>query len=66
MMWVEEKMGRKFIEVPLFELSKCFDDSTVTTPLIFVLSAGSDPLADFRKLAEEKGMLRKCEIISLG
>ena len=47
MMWVEEKMGRKFIEVPVFELEKCYNDSLVTTPLIFVLSAGSDPKADF-------------------
>ena len=46
-MWVEEKMGRKFIEVPVFELEKCYNDSSVTTLLIFVLSSGSDPKADF-------------------
>jgi dynein heavy chain len=59
-------MGRKFIEVPVFEIEKCFDDSSSLTPLIFVLSAGSDPVSDFIKFAEEKNMARKCEMISLG
>lgn len=36
------------------------------TPLIFVLSAGSDPVADFLKFAEEMTMSKKYESISLG
>jgi dynein heavy chain len=46
---------------PLFDLAKCYKDSTMQTPLIFVLSAGSDPVADFLKFAEEKEMLKRYE-----
>jgi len=38
---------------PVFDLEKCYKDSTPVTPLIFVLSAGSDPVNDFLKFAEE-------------
>jgi len=38
----------------------------VTIPLIFVLSAGSDPVADFQRFAEEMNMSKKLEQISLG
>jgi len=45
--WIQEKIGQQFIIVPVFELAKCYKDSTIITPLIFVLSPGSDPVADF-------------------
>jgi dynein heavy chain len=45
-------MGEKFIVAPTFDLGKCYRDSSVVTPLIFVLSSGSDPVADFIKFAE--------------
>lgn len=50
--WITDKMGERFIISPTFDLSKCYKDSTIQTPLIFVLSAGSDPVADFLKFAE--------------
>lgn len=51
--YISEIIGKKFIMVPTFELAKCFKDSSIITPLIFVLSAGSDPVADFLRFAEE-------------
>jgi dynein heavy chain len=36
------------------------------TPLIFVLSAGSDPVNDFLKFAEEQNMGKRYDSISLG
>ena len=36
------------------------------SPLIFVLSAGSDPVADMLAFAEASGMGAKLESISLG
>ncbi len=45
-------MGKKFIVAPTFDLNSCYRDSTVVTPLIFVLSAGSDPVADFLKFTD--------------
>lgn len=36
------------------------------SPLIFVLSQGSDPIADFLKFADEQEMMKKYDSISLG
>ena len=64
--WISGKLGKQFIEAPTFKLEKCFKDSSINTPLIFVLSAGSDPVADFMKFADEMGMLKRFDTISLG
>ena len=49
--YVSATMGEKFIVAPTFDLSKCYRDSSIVSPLIFVLSAGSDPVADFVKFS---------------
>ena len=54
--FVEAQMGRKFVEPPTFDLTACHADSSATTPLIFVLSAGSDPTAALLQFAAEKDM----------
>ena len=59
-------MEEKFIIVPTFDLSKCYKDSTTQTPLIFVLSPGSDPTSDLLKFAEEMNMVKRITSISLG
>ena len=64
--FITEKIGREFIVPPTFDLSKCYKDSTLMSPLIFVLSAGSDPVSDFLKFADEMGMSKKYDSISLG
>jgi len=47
-------------------LGTCYDDSSNISPLIFVLSAGSDPIADFKKYAEERDMMARIDLVSLG
>jgi len=64
--WVTLKIGRQFVEPPTFDLGQCFKDATVTTPLIFVLSPGSDPIADFKRFADEMGFGKRYDQISLG
>lgn len=64
--YVSVTMGEKFIIAPTFDLSKCYRDSSIVTPLIFVLSSGSDPVADFLKFAQESGMAERYRSISLG
>ena len=51
---------------PAFNLGKCYDDSAAVVPLIFVLSAGSDPMAGLLQFAEEKDMSMRINYISLG
>ena len=44
-----------------------FRDSNSTTPLLFILSAGSDPMAGLMKFAEDRGFTgNKFNAISLG
>lgn len=54
--FITEKIGKDFIDPPTFNLAACYKDSSNISPLIFVLSAGSDPIADFKKYAAEFGM----------
>jgi dynein heavy chain len=64
--YVIEKLGQKFVEPPPFNLSACFKDSNVLTPLVFVLSKGSDPTKAFNEFAVKQKMDRKTKMLSLG
>lgn len=64
--FITERIGKQFIDPPTFDLNACFNDSTNISPLIFILSAGSDPIADFKKFAEESDMTKRMDLISLG
>ncbi|KAH9163072.1 hypothetical protein LEN26_000647, partial [Aphanomyces euteiches] len=48
---VIEMLGKEFIEPPPFDLQETFEDSTPVSPLIFVLSQGSDPAKDLLTFA---------------
>lgn len=52
-------LGKTFIESPVFDLKGSFTDSTPTTPIIFVLSPGADPISYLLSLAKEKEIDRK-------
>lgn len=52
--YVTKIMGEKFIIPPTLHFDSIFEQSTSTTPVIFVLSPGSDPTGDIQKLAERK------------
>ena len=49
-----EKLGKKFVEPPPFDLAKSYNDSNHCTPLIFILSPGADPTMSLLKYAEDK------------
>jgi dynein heavy chain len=59
-------IGQKFVEPPTFDIAKSFADSVNTTPLIFILSPGTDPVADVILFADKLGMGKRFESISLG
>jgi dynein heavy chain len=47
-----------------FSIEPSFNESSAGTPLIFVLSPGSDPMAALLKFAEDRGI--RVETVSLG
>ena len=65
--FVANEQGNKFIEPPPFNLKACYSDSVCSTPLIFVLTPGADPMLELLKLADELGFGGKRLLsISLG
>lgn len=61
---VEQYLGPDFIKSLPFDLSKIFPDSSAITPLIFLLSPGSDPFVSLTTFSQEKK--RSMSSISLG
>ncbi|XP_061590831.1 dynein axonemal heavy chain 12 [Cololabis saira] len=65
--FVTGRLGKKFVQPPPFDLSKSYQESNSTIPLVFVLSPGADPLANLLKFANGKKMDgAKFQSISLG
>lgn len=63
----KQEMGNSFIEPPPFDLRACYEDSTCSTPLIFVLTPGADPMTELLRVADELGFGgKKLASISLG
>jgi dynein heavy chain len=62
--FVKEKLGEQFIDPPPFDLGLIYKDSQNNTPLIFVLSPGSDPLTNLLKFADLKK--KNISMVSLG
>ncbi|KAL8439659.1 hypothetical protein Efla_004567 [Eimeria flavescens] len=64
--YVSSELGSRFLDPPPFDLAQCYKDSTPQTPLIFILSQGSDPVSELVRFAKEVKMSRRFESISLG
>uniref|UniRef100_A0A8C9ZPR8 Dynein axonemal heavy chain 1 n=1 Tax=Sander lucioperca TaxID=283035 RepID=A0A8C9ZPR8_SANLU len=64
--FVSAQLGQRFIEPQTSDLSVVFTESSPSTPLIFVLSPGTDPAADLYKFADVMQFSKKMNAISLG
>ena len=62
--FIVDYIGEKYVKPPTFELANIYLESRATTPLIFVLSPGSDPLKALLKFADSKN--KRPDPISLG
>ena len=65
--FVEAKMGEKYTQPPVLNYHTIFEQSSNTSPVVFILSPGADPLQDLQALAESVGMgANKFRFLSLG
>lgn len=64
--FVSNEMDERYIKPPPFSISISYADSYCLSPLIFILSPGTDPMGALVKFSEEKGYSKKFFYISLG
>ncbi len=50
-----ENLGPLFVESPSIDLSILYASMVCTSPLVFILSTGSDPMSSFLRFAKEMG-----------
>ena len=60
--FIAYQTGQAFVQPAAFDTSNSFADLVSTTPLIFILSPGTDVIA----FADKLGMLKRFESVSLG
>eukprot|EP00746_Dinoflagellata_sp_MGD_P065558 gnl/MRDRNA2_/MRDRNA2_27306_c0_seq1.p1 gnl/MRDRNA2_/MRDRNA2_27306_c0~~gnl/MRDRNA2_/MRDRNA2_27306_c0_seq1.p1 ORF type:complete len:1713 (+),score=337.76 gnl/MRDRNA2_/MRDRNA2_27306_c0_seq1:612-5141(+) len=65
-LWVSETLGPQYVEPPTFDIRTSYRMSSALVPLVFILSPGSDPVAEVFQFADEMQMTKKMESISLG
>ncbi|KAM8812104.1 dynein axonemal heavy chain 10 [Rhynchonycteris naso] len=53
--YVTAVMGEKYVQPPMISFEAIFEQSTPSSPIVFILSPGSDPASDLMKLAERSG-----------
>ena len=65
-LYLAKYLGQEFIEPQTAELSAIYSESSPTTPIVFILSTGTDPAAELYKFADRLKMTAKLRAISLG
>lgn len=65
-LYLAKNLGREFVEPQTTELSAVYNESSPNTPIVFILSTGTDPAAELYKFADRLKMGSKLHAISLG
>ena len=53
--FIVTNMGQAFLEMPHTDLASIYKDTSSSTPVLFILNAGSDPLKELLRFAFERG-----------
>ncbi|KAJ3321068.1 Dynein heavy chain 10, axonemal [Boothiomyces sp. JEL0866] len=65
--FVIQNVGEKYVMPPVINYKNIFDQSSPTSPVVFILSPGADPQSDLQKLAENLGFGgSRLKFLSLG
>ena len=65
-LYVMGAMGEKFVQPPVLDYGRIYNQSTERMPMVFILSPGADPQGDIQKLCDEKGMMQRFKFVALG
>jgi len=66
-LFVIEQIGAKYVQPPVLNYARIFDQSSAITPMIFILSPGADPQNDIQLLGDELGFTGpKFRYVALG
>ncbi|CAH1116455.1 unnamed protein product [Phaedon cochleariae] len=55
--FIDEKMGTKFVTARSVEFEKSYEESSSSTPTFFILSPGVNPLKDVERLGKKLGFM---------
>lgn len=56
----------RYVQPPVIDFDAIYEQSTPFSPIIFILSPGSDPASDLMKLAERSGFGEKFQFLAMG
>lgn len=60
-------MGEQYVTPPTISFESIWDQSTPLSPIVFILSPGSDPTTDLLKLAERSEFgIQKVKLLAMG
>ena len=65
-LYVIATMGEKYVQPPVLDYARIFQQSQPTSPMVFILSPGADPQSDIQKFCGEMGMLNRFKFVALG
>ncbi|XP_077600352.1 dynein axonemal heavy chain 10-like [Stigmatopora nigra] len=64
--YVTVTMGERYVQPPVINFDVIYEQSTQYSPIVFILSPGSDPGADLMKLADRTGFGSKFKFLAMG
>ncbi|XP_019718448.1 dynein heavy chain 10, axonemal-like [Hippocampus comes] len=64
--YVTITMGERYVQPPVISFDVIYEQSTQFSPIVFILSPGSDPGADLMKLADRNGFGSKFKFLAMG
>ena len=65
-LFVIASVGEKYVQPPVLDYQRIFNQSSPLTPMVFILSPGADPQSDIQILCENEGMMSKFKFMALG
>lgn len=64
--FISKEAGEQFVNPPRFDIHKSFEESDISTPLIFILSPGDDPTKILWDFADKLCCSQSMQLLSLG